>query len=70
MMIVFVATTFWIMGFISAWLYAKLKLESMERQVANLTYALHQAGDTIMQQSDEIHQILEKAATCESGIIN
>lgn len=70
MMIIFTAVASWIMGFISCWFYAKLKLEQLERQVLHLTSALHCAGDTIIAQSDEIHQILEKAASCESGIIN
>lgn len=70
MMIIFMVISFWIMGFASCWLYAKLKLEGLERKVTHLTSALHCAGDTIIAQSDEIHQILEKAASCESGIIN
>jgi len=70
MMVIFAAAIFWIMGFVSAWLYAKLKLECLERKVVHLTSALHCAGDTIIAQSDEIHHILEKAASCESGIIN
>lgn len=68
--VMFLCCLCWGMGFISCWLYTTLKIKELGKCNENLKHALDCAGDTIIEQNNEIYSILQKAATCESGIIN
>lgn len=68
--VMFLCLICWGMGFISCWFYSTLKIRRIEIQNANLMRALHCAGNTIMNQSEEIHTILIHAQKCDSELIN
>ena len=68
--IIFLCALCWGMGFVSCWLYSTLKIKELTCFNKNLKNALDFAGETIIEQNNEIHSILRKATDCESGIIN